>query len=832
MKIIIAIIVLLSTFTWANEKVSLQLKWKHQFQFAGYYMAKEKGFYDDVGLDVELKTANNNQDTTQEVLEGISTFGISDSVLVYDKMTGNDIVLLGAIFQHSPLVLLSLKNNNIQSIEDIYDKTIMLDSNIRNSSPILAMLKKYNSSPSKMQFLESSYDIEDLIDGKTDLYSGYISNEIYLLEKYNIQYNALKPYDYGFDFYGDIIFTSKKELTNNPKRVENFYHATLKGWEYAFNHIDETIKVILDKYNTQNYDYEHYLYEANTLKILSEVDMGNLGKIERNRINKIINMYFLLTKDTSEVLYDDLVYTKKTNTVEKNSVDNLLKTVNICIEKDNMPYEKIIQNDLIGINSELINILRSRFKIVSNIIEVNSYENKIQALQSHKCDLAFGLIEKDTSNFLISHTYLEDSLVLATGLDKIYLSHLGQAREKKLGLLKSKIDIKESIQEIYPRLLIVDFNTIDEGMSAITNGEIYGFLDYSNDMAYSIQRNYFKQVKQNGNFEDLTIRYVAGVHASQPLLHRAINEIIYSLSQEDIIQMERKWIKVENAEFYDKELMLKISIITIIIGLMLLYRQYILQKLNKQLKIDVAKEVENNRKKDHILFHQTKLATMGEMINSIAHQWRQPLNEINSIVMTIDYIMMQHKISNSQIDQKLQSIERHTKYMSNTIDDFRDYFKPNKMKKEFTFEQVMDQSLKILEATLSKYEINIDKIVYNDFKNYNYLGEMVQVLITIVNNAKDALVQNNVKNPKITIVINNSITIEDNAGGIPKNYINKIFEPYFTTKGDKHGTGIGLHMSKVIMESSLDGKIEVVNSHNGAKFTLKLNTKEEDDKKV
>ena len=291
-----------------NEKVSLQLLWKHQFEFAGFYMAKEKGFYKDVSLEVELKEFNFGDDITKLVENEKSTFGISYSNIILDKSNGANVVLLNSIFQSSPHVLVSLNSSSIKSLEDFKNKKIMIENNAIITAPLISMLYSENIKLSDMNIIKPSFNINDLINNRVDIFSAYISNEIFKLDNKNIKYTIWNPSDYGFDFYNDILFTSSKVLNNNPNLVKNFQHASLKGWEYAFNNIDETVELILAKYNTQNKTKAGLIYEANRLKALAHKNNKKLGDISKEKIQRIYDIYNLMGLTKNKIDLDTFIY--------------------------------------------------------------------------------------------------------------------------------------------------------------------------------------------------------------------------------------------------------------------------------------------------------------------------------------------------------------------------------------------------------------------------------------------------------------------------------------------------------------------------------------------
>lgn len=289
LKILIVLLVSSSLFG-AKEKITLQLEWLHQFQFAGYYIAKEKGFYDAAGLDVTIKEMTPHTDVVKDVISQKAEYGIGRSTLLVNRADGAPIILLGAIFQHSPSVLIST-NPKIKTIQDLDHKNIMITNDVASGATIKAMLLSKGITYKNINFQQHSFNLQDLIDGKTDVMACYLSNEPFFLKKKEILYKVFDPKDYGFDFYEDILFTSQEELKTHPERVKAFYKASIKGWKWAFEHIDETAQIIYNKYNSQNKSLESLVFEGNVLKKLAFDEHGNIGHISMKQIDKIVHWY-------------------------------------------------------------------------------------------------------------------------------------------------------------------------------------------------------------------------------------------------------------------------------------------------------------------------------------------------------------------------------------------------------------------------------------------------------------------------------------------------------------------------------------------------------------
>jgi len=250
-----------------------------------------------------------------------------------------------------------------------------------------------------------------------------------------------------------------------------------------------------------------------------------------------------------------------------------------------------------------------------------------------------------------------------------------------------------------------------------------------------------------------------------------------------------------------------------------------LETLNNSLEEKIKIEIEKNTKQQVILMQQSKLVQMGEMIENIAHQWRQPLAQINSSVLLVDTALGKDNITNDMVEEKLLEIESLTSYMSKTIDDFKNFFDANKQKTIFSIEDTIKRSYEIVKGPIIANHIDIKRNIDENLYCNSYLDELQQLILTLLNNAIDALQSAKIQSPEIMIEAylqekNIIINIQDNGLGIDSEIISNIFEPYFTTKHKSQGTGLGLYMAKMIVETALDGTLTVYNNKKGATFTI------------
>ncbi|QFR50401.1 MBL fold metallo-hydrolase [Sulfurimonas lithotrophica] len=258
---------------------------------------------------------------------------------------------------------------------------------------------------------------------------------------------------------------------------------------------------------------------------------------------------------------------------------------------------------------------------------------------------------------------------------------------------------------------------------------------------------------------------------------------------------------------------------------------YIEEKYNRELldTIDELKEKEKTiQERDRQLFAQSKRAEIGEMIGNIAHQWRQPLAIVNTVVAIMEEKNQAGALEKDEINEKLKSITKRMEYMSDTIEDFINYYKPDKEKTMFNISKAIDKALGIVDFLTKKKDtdVKINLKVDKSLETYGLMNEYVQVIVTILSNIRDIIVEKMIDTLYIDISLYkdsgfNVLSISDNCGGISKKNLSKIFDPYFTTKHQSIGTGLGLYIAKMIIEDNMGGELSAQNKLNGAVFTIK-----------
>jgi ABC-type nitrate/sulfonate/bicarbonate transport system substrate-binding protein len=271
----------------ATDKVRLQLKWQHQFQFAGYYAAQAQGFYRAAGLEVEFLPSNPGEDPVQRVLQGKAEFGVGTTDLLLRRDQGAPVVALAVIFQHSPLALMTLKKPGVQTVHDVAGGNVMLEP---DAAEILAYLRSEGLSAGTFKQIPHTFDIQDLLSGKVDACAVYVTDEPFRVEKAGQEYLLYSPRAAGIDFYGDNLFTTEALLKQKPELVKKFRDASLKGWNYAMRHQEELTQLIYDRYS-KRLSLENLRFEARQMEPLLQTALVEIGHMNPGRWHHIAETY-------------------------------------------------------------------------------------------------------------------------------------------------------------------------------------------------------------------------------------------------------------------------------------------------------------------------------------------------------------------------------------------------------------------------------------------------------------------------------------------------------------------------------------------------------------
>ena len=803
-------------------------------------MAKEKGFYEEVGLDVEIIPYQMNMDIPSMISDREVDFAIGRENIILEKANKHkNLTLLYATFQTSPLVLLTKQSSNTNTMKDFLDKRIMSTIEDSSEASLKAMLTSKNIDFKNLNFIKHTHNINDLINNKTDIISAYSSKTPFDLQEKNIKYKMFDPKDYGFDMYSDFLYTNSELVNQDIKTVEDFKKASIQGWEYAYSNINESVDLILKKYNNQNLTSKQLAFEAIELKKLSFYNTDLFGEISENKIQRMYDLYRLMGLVKDKIDYKDFIFDKSTlpsfTKKEREYLKNK-KVLKICSTPSWLPYGKIDEHGTYrGIAADILSLIYQKTDIKMEIVPTRKWPESLLRIKAKECDVIPIIINTKERNDSMHFTssYFSQPLVIATRDEELFINKLKEVKNKKIAVVENSTFI-DILKDEYPDINIMVVKSPVEGLEKVNNLEAFAYIDTLISIGYAIKSKSYYNLKIVGKLnQDIPLSMATRV--DEPILNNILEKALSTLSKVEKENIINNWISINFVNEVDYRIVIEIMITFLVAFLMLflfMYKQNKLKKqienLNKTLEQRVKEEVENNRIKDIALFNQSKLASMGEMIRNIAHQWRQPLNRVNLNLSVIKKVYEEDNkelINKELINKKIYYAEKNIKYMSDTIDDFMNFFKADKKKNMFSIYDTIIESLKLLESNINGIIIKIT--VPKELEIYNYKNEYVQVLLIVLNNALDNFKITNLENKNIEIRHIEEddyiqLYINDNSGGIEESNLENIFEPYFTTKFKKEGTGLGLYMAKILIEESMNGSLSVKSEDKNTTFIIRL----------
>ncbi len=652
-------------------------------------------------------------------------------------------------------------------------------------------------------------DIKKIKDKKVGIVKGYSLIEIYK-EK-----------------YPDINIVEVNSIKDGLSRVE-------KG--EIFGYLDNSIVIttqiqqeftgilqITGKFDTK---LEFGIASRNDEKELVTILDKAIKKIDEKTKIKILNDWIKVNngieKDTSIKVKNITLNENEKQWISKGHV------VKIIAGKV-PPYQMVNNGKVEGISVDYIKYILDKNNIKYKFIPDIGYKwkdtlNKVK--NKDGIDLILSVYEtKERSKYIEFTTqYEETPSVIFTRDNSSFVSSMndlnGKTIASEIGFIKTK-DIKSQ----YPNIKILDAYDTNEALLALSTGKVDAYIGNLTVGSYIIKNKNLNNIKvaAPSSFQNTTNSM--GVRKDWSPLASIISKELKLMTSKQRNKIKNKYFNVKYEHGISFEYLLKWIFSILIVSSLIIY---VILKINKHLKNKVKEEIEKNKQQQLMMLQQSRLAQMGEMISMIAHQWRQPLNSLAMLNQSIVLKFSRGKLNKEFAEYFKTNSNKQIQNMSKTIDDFRDFFKPEKEKVEFIINNVISDTLEMVKPIFSQNKIDINFDANKEFKTIGYPNELGQAILNIVNNAQDALIENNIENKQTTIKLKKNdtniiLTISDNAGGIPQNIIDKIFDPYFSTKDEKNGTGLGLYMTKIIIEEHMNGKIKVENINNGAKFSIILN---------
>jgi len=546
------------------EKVSLQLKWQHQFQFAGYYAAKEQGYYAQEGLDVEIIKRDIKKDVVKQVISGEVDFAVGDTGIISYYAQGAPIVALAAIFQHNPLVFVAKQRSGIISPYEMRGKKIMFDSVGAGDAPLRAVLMEANLDEKNYVAIKHSSKNEDLIDDKVDVMAAYLSTEIFYFQQRNIKINIINPQSYGIDFYSDILFTSHNELAKHPERAERFRRASLKGWHYALNHPEQLIQLIRQKYHSR-LSLENLRFEAEVTRKLILPDLIPLGQIEPKRLQKVAQTYaqlklarLLTEKELAQFIY----LPQRLHLTEQEKA--WLKThpvIRLGIDRDFAPYEWLDnKGHYVGLCADYIAIIEKTLGIKFDIQKHKNWRQTLEMARQGEIDMIACAVETIERQQYLSFTkpFIRNPVIIINEGRNGFIGSIDRLNGKKVAIEQDYF-MAELLSHYYPDIKLEIAVNVKQALQKVADGTADAYIGDAASATHAIQEAGLQTLQFSGQTDYLSTHSIA-VSKQNPELARIMEKVLATIPADKQSQIKNHWLSLKVIEGINRTTLIKYSL--------------------------------------------------------------------------------------------------------------------------------------------------------------------------------------------------------------------------------------------------------------------------------
>lgn len=787
---------------------------------ASYTYARASSVELQTQVSIELTPADLNTDSIfQQVFTNLQWLNKTES-LVKDSGIARSFEVLGEHFRQQGDYLLSIEHflKALRFYELIGNKSGMAD--CYSGLGQVFMIQKYYDEA--LRFYAQAHDINHALNKWTQLASNQkdISRLLYYQAEYEKAENfAAKALNMAsaindslliaqvFQVQGDILLATgqkEKALPLHLRALDFFKGISYKGESLIFSFQSLGDYYFQEKKHSQAYDYyqkaatlsgdfNHPSQKARAFYGISEV------LAVQNDFKRASEYFFKYT-----AIQDSL--SRSDSKRRASEIEILYENEKQLAHIDILRGEKLIQQAEMKRQTFLLRSLIVFFALLLTGVVILLYNNRQKYNTNHL------LLKKNLEIFDQKKELEEKNKVLREQKEEIHAQNTAlEELNRELEKYNQELEMLSLMaRETDNAVIIADkdgnYEWVNEGFSKLFG---YGF-----DELISRGRNLYQSssVKNIQNIISLCLK----------------NKSSVSYESSDVDKNGKIiWLQTTLTPIFDEAAQLdKIVIIESDVS-RLKQVESRLSELNWHLERKIEEEVQKNRQKDLMLAQQSRLAAMGEMISNIAHQWRQPLNAIGIIVQNIEDVFIYNEMTPDYLGKKVDKTMELIMFMSQTIDDFRNFFKPDKEKQLFNLGDIVNKALSFVEASYLKNSIQVEKHLDEHVLCEGYPNEYTQVIINLLNNARDALVENKIESPRVCVSLTKSegqsvLKIRDNGGGIPASISQRVFDPYFTTRNEKSGTGLGLYMSKNIIEKNMKGRLYFENKEEGVEFSIEV----------
>jgi len=609
----------LSPSAWSQpvqslEKVELQLKWFHQFQFAGYYAAIEQGYYAEEGLDVQIKERDLKLSPVKQVTSGQANYGVGDTGILLDYAGGEKITALAAIFQHNPLVFFTLQDSDIISPYEFNGKRVMTDLVSANEAPLRALLSASHIADDGYTLVPQENNYQLLIDKEVDVISGYITDQPYYFREQKIPINIIKPQSYGIDFYGDILFTSQNEIRDHHERTNRFLKASLKGWQYAVTHPEELVQLIHNKYHSK-LSLEHLRYEAaETIKLIAAKTVP-IGHINYQRL-KVISDNYTNTGFHRSLSNDELAALIHNNKAKLDLSDNEevwlegRSVIRVGVDREFAPYEWVDEEgNYLGMAADYMQLLEEKLGVHFEFIKDKPWNEVLEMAKQGQVDmLSFVVKTPERSEFsTFSKPYKSTSVVIIDNDQGGFIGNLNNLEGKKIAVEKGYF-MEELLRNNYPKIELVTAVDTYQALHLVADGKADAYVGDAGSANYAIKKSGLLTLRFSGQTEYSSQHSIA-INKSQPELASIIDKALATLTPDQVDTIYNRWLGLKIEQGIKAQTIIKYT--SIVLFLFLLFAFWV-HRLRLEIKQRQAVE---KREQSHARI--LELLAKGEHLDTI-----------------------------------------------------------------------------------------------------------------------------------------------------------------------------------------------------------------------
>lgn len=791
------------------EKVSVQVSWNHQFQFAGLYAAKQQGYYEALGLDVSIKDWKQGINPIDSVAQGEADFGVSYGGTVNEILKGKPLKLVMSFFQYSPLVLIS--HTPFSSLKDFKDKSVMFYDNLQ----IKGMLNKMpDSIKSSVTYIKPTGNLQDFIDKKVDLYGAYLTNEPFRLKQLGIPYYVVDPKQYGIQSYGDVLFTNSTLAFSNPQLVKNFKEATIKGWEYALNNPDETVDYIINHYDVKK-TREALLAEAQVTG--RYVESGNIpiGTLSEEKLIATIGDAYALgiisEHEKKHFKFSDVVFSNQSMFTPQEQEYLASKPI-IKLANDNnwLPFEMVdVDQGYIGVASDVLDLISQRTGI--QFIPQNdlNWHDVVKGVNSGKFDMYSCAVKTPEREEKVKFTkpYLSFPNVLVSKKNESFITDYEDLNFKKVAVVKGFWS-EELLKNNYPNIFIVPVNSVKEGMELVLSSSVFAYSGNLASINHNIRKFGFDGLHVIGQHQE-PYELAMGVQKGNPILFSIIEKTLDEVKQShEFTHVYDKWLRVpQNTEASFLEVLHTYKwyfMIFTILNMFVIFwfwlkrkeQEYLrqIQVKEKQAALARAKSIETEFSLNKA--YQERLESFFSMV---IHEVKTPISMIDSSIQTLAII----KDDKEQVEKRYSVIETASKRINYLVDRFlkKQMFEKTDLEAEIKPVIVKD----FLKALCQNYPYELIELDVSSVGSiYRFDPELMHFALTnLIDNA--IKYGGTAQKIRIKLCANNKsliILVSNDGSNIDLRSINELFSPFVRgdNQGDISGTGLGLYFVENIVK--------------------------------